>query len=314
MFAYNATSAEEEARRAILVDACEGLSSLCSQWHGSEYNKLKFGEKGRSRLESYQADPGMASQTEQNAHDPARFYSGAPVQYCPLTIAAPQHVQSIMMAQAMYEKEIYAAEDAYGNDSLASSTGSESSFATSRTSQKDGATTVDGDSRLFETVTEPDVRASSGCQGQALENAMEQGLQRSMDGSWVKDVDPSVPSEAESAQEKAIEVQRHNPTNETPLRVMLPQSMEQEEGYEGMAVNSVKGDEIEFKNGQHLDMPYGTGEHDRDQKIQMELKQAMEDEIRANSTGPNGMQGLQLAPGQEAKQFTTKTSDTHPIK
>ena len=58
MFAYNATSAEEEARRAILVDACEGLSSLCSQWHGSEYNKLKFGEKGRSRLERYQADPG----------------------------------------------------------------------------------------------------------------------------------------------------------------------------------------------------------------------------------------------------------------
>ncbi|KAG7527477.1 hypothetical protein FFLO_06892 [Filobasidium floriforme] len=45
MYAYNATSAEEEARRAILVDACEGLSSLCSQWHGSEYNKLKFGEK-----------------------------------------------------------------------------------------------------------------------------------------------------------------------------------------------------------------------------------------------------------------------------
>lgn len=59
MYAYNATSAEEEARRAILVDACEGLSSLCSQWHGSEYNKLKFGEKGRSRLERYQADPGL---------------------------------------------------------------------------------------------------------------------------------------------------------------------------------------------------------------------------------------------------------------
>ena len=214
----------------------------------------------------------------------------------------------------MYEKEIYAAEDAYGNDSLASSTGSESSFATSRTSQKDGATTVDGDSRLFDTVTEPDVRANSGGQGQALEKAMEKGLQRSIDGSWVKDVDTAVPREAESAQEKAIEVQRHNPTNETPLRVMLPQSMEQEEGYEGMAVNSVKGDEIEFKNGQHLGMSKGTVEQDRDQKIQMELKQAMEDEIRANSTGPNGMQGLQLAPGQEAKQFTTKTSDTHPIK
>jgi len=58
MYAYNATSAEEEARRAILVDACEGLSSLCSQWHGSEYNKLKFGEKGRSRLERHQADSG----------------------------------------------------------------------------------------------------------------------------------------------------------------------------------------------------------------------------------------------------------------
>jgi hypothetical protein len=254
------------------------------------------------------------SYTNRTLMIPLAFYSGAPVQYCPLTIAAPQHVQSIMMAQAMYEKEIYAAEDAFRNDSLASSTGSESSFATSRNSQKDGATTVDGDSRLFETVTEPDVRACPGGGEQALENAMEKGLQRSIDGSWVKDVDPAVPTEAESAQEKAIEVQRHNPTNETPLRVMLPQSMEQEEGYEGMAVNSVKGDEIEFKNGQHLDMPKGTVEQDRDQKIQMELKQAMEDEIRANSTGPNGMQGLQLAPGQEAKQFTTKTSDTHPIK
>ena len=46
LYAYNATSQEEEAQRAALVDACEGLSSLCSQWHGSEYNKLKFGEKG----------------------------------------------------------------------------------------------------------------------------------------------------------------------------------------------------------------------------------------------------------------------------
>ena len=50
MYAFNATSAEEEARRAMLVDACEGLSSLCSQWHASEYNKLKFGERGESRL------------------------------------------------------------------------------------------------------------------------------------------------------------------------------------------------------------------------------------------------------------------------
>ena len=50
LYAYNATSREEEAQRAALVDACEGLSSLCSQWHGSEYNKLKFGEKGSSSI------------------------------------------------------------------------------------------------------------------------------------------------------------------------------------------------------------------------------------------------------------------------
>jgi hypothetical protein len=62
MYAYNATSAEEEARRAILVDACEGLSSLCSQWHGSEYNKLKFGEKGRSRWSK--PNHAMANRTE----------------------------------------------------------------------------------------------------------------------------------------------------------------------------------------------------------------------------------------------------------
>lgn len=53
MYAFNATTAEEEARRAALVDACEGLSSLCSQWHASEYNKLKFGENGQSRILPY---------------------------------------------------------------------------------------------------------------------------------------------------------------------------------------------------------------------------------------------------------------------
>jgi hypothetical protein len=45
-YAFNAKTAEEERQRASLVEACEGLSSLCSQWHQSDYNKLKHGQKG----------------------------------------------------------------------------------------------------------------------------------------------------------------------------------------------------------------------------------------------------------------------------
>lgn len=51
IFAFGARSKEEEAKRAQLVAACEGLSSLCSQWHASEYNRLKWGNQGVFRLE-----------------------------------------------------------------------------------------------------------------------------------------------------------------------------------------------------------------------------------------------------------------------
>lgn len=100
------------------------------------------------------------------------------------------------------------------------------------------------------------------------------------------------------------------------MRVTIPQSMAQEEGYEGMAVQSVKKDEIEFKNGQHLDMPKSPDvpTQTRDEKMQMELKQAMEDEMKANSVGPARTPGSQGQPGEDSKLFKTKTSDTHPIK
>ena len=235
--------------------------------------------------------------------------------YCPLTIAAPQHVHSVMMAQAMFEQEVYATEDAYGNDSLASSTASESSFATSRTSQRDGAWTSNGESRLFETVTEPDGRP--GAPRGAVDHFMDKQSSRSVDGSWVKDVDPSGPNEEGTTRQPNTEAQRHNPTNQTPLRVLLPQSIEQEEGYEGMAVKSVEKDEIEFKNGQHLDMPKDAAAgQTRDEKIQMELKQAMEDEMRGNPTGTSvqSMAGGHKQSEQDSKRSGPRTSDTHPIK
>jgi hypothetical protein len=80
-YAYNASSPEEEAHRARLAEACEGLSSLCSQWHGSDYNRLKWGARG------------------------------APIAYCPLTIIAPQHVATIMSQQAMYESRLFASSE-----------------------------------------------------------------------------------------------------------------------------------------------------------------------------------------------------------
>lgn len=38
---------EENDRRVKLAQACEGLSSLCSQWHQSEYNVMKHGVLGQ---------------------------------------------------------------------------------------------------------------------------------------------------------------------------------------------------------------------------------------------------------------------------
>ncbi len=46
VFAYNAGSKEEEQERARMAAACEGLSSLCSQYHGSAYSRMKYGERG----------------------------------------------------------------------------------------------------------------------------------------------------------------------------------------------------------------------------------------------------------------------------
>ncbi len=109
-FAYNASSREEEQFRARQARACEGLSSLCSQWHGSDYNRMKWGAKG------------------------------APFAYCPLTIMAPEHVREIMSAQAAYELELAARSD----DSLTASSSSDEGWGRrrSRSSTASRATTV----------------------------------------------------------------------------------------------------------------------------------------------------------------------------
>ncbi len=97
-YAYNASSTEEEAHRAKLVRACEGLSSLCSQWHGSDYNRMKWGAKGSPRA------------------------------YCPLTIVAPKHVAEIMNAQAAYESQLFASSD---DELMGSASGSDEGSGTS---------------------------------------------------------------------------------------------------------------------------------------------------------------------------------------
>jgi hypothetical protein len=215
-----------------------------------------------------------------------------------------------MLAQAMYEKEIYGEENE-ASDSMASSFGSESSFATTRASHSDDLASKIGESRLLESIAESTDQFDTE-EERVPGETMNKSLRQSVDGSWVKDVDSFRPTDGHLREERQAESRRHNPTNENPLQVVMPQSIEQEEGYEGMAVQDVNGGGIELKNGQHLDMPnHGTPDNS-DEKIQRELKQAMEDELRTNGQqdGPAGS----ATHSSEQKAFKLKTSDTHPIK
>lgn len=214
-----------------------------------------------------------------------------------------------MMAQAMYEKEIYGpGNEAF--DSMASSIGTESSFGTTQDGQDDeihSGHRQGGMNQMFD--DDEHVRKE-----QLSRDKLSQSLQ-SVDGSWVKDEDSFRPTEEEVQKEIRAEAQHHNPTNETPLRVVLPQSMAEEEGYEGMAVKEVKESEIELKNGQHVEMPNEDTSNTPDEKMQRELKQAMEDEIGRDENRSSQTCQENVPCGEyEQKAFKLKTSDTHPIK
>lgn len=214
-----------------------------------------------------------------------------------------------MTAQAMYEKEIYGPGNE-ASDSMASSIGTESSFGTTQDGHPDETDSTHQENGCDQ-MSGKNLQAQT---GQALGDKLEQSLQ-SVDGSWVKDEESFRPTEQEIQKEIQVEAQHHNPTNETPLRVTAPQSMAEEEGYEGMAVKEVKQSEIELKNGQHVEMPHEDPINSPDEKMQRELKQAMEDEIgRDGNTNSQGFEANAPSGESEQKGYKLKTSDTHPIK
>ena len=215
------------------------------------------------------------------------------------------------MAQALYEKEIYGPGNE-ASDSMASSIGTESSFGTTQDGHPDENDFRHQESG-FDQVSGKNAQAQAQ-DGQASGEKLEQSLQ-SVDGSWVKDEDSFRPTEQEVQREIQAEAQHHNPTNETPLRVVAPQSMAEEEGYEGMAVKEVKQSEIELKNGQHVEMPHEDLSSSPDEKMHRELKQAMEDEIgRDGNTNSQAFHANTPSGESEPKAYKLKTSDTHPIK
>jgi type IV secretory pathway VirB10-like protein len=53
-------SPEEERHRRRQVDEAEGLSAFCSQHHTSEYNRLKWGDKGEGAHEAPRVWPALS--------------------------------------------------------------------------------------------------------------------------------------------------------------------------------------------------------------------------------------------------------------
>lgn len=265
IFAFGARTKEEEAKRAQLVAACEGLSSLCSQWHGSEYNRLKWGNQG------------------------------APMQYCPLTIAAPEYVHAIMTAQAVYERELYGS----GDDGVHSQSSCDSPISSSGTLRTDG-----GDETEESMVLSINTGAST-LVDSSTSSPKSSDTPSEFDGSWVKDLSLSRTSGVEETVPEAITSgNRHPPSAQAAMRVDAPQSIAQEEGYEGMAVDDVKEDAIQMKSGEDVEIPQVDG----DERLQRDLKQAMEDGIQVDA--PNGPS--KTVNGLERK-WSLKTSDSHPI-
>lgn len=260
LYAFNASTPEEEIRRASMAEACEGLSSLCSQWHTSEYNKSKFGAQG------------------------------CPVRYCPMTIVAPDHVTNIMTAQAIFEKEVYASQD----DLLVHSTSNgsfktESSFGNDQDIDQDQSWVACRDEAAV-ICTTPELIDSN-------PDISRDTSQAPIDGSWVA---------CEEEDDLMINsTERHNPSQAAGMQEATSiKSIETEEGYEGMGVTDIQSSEIQLNDGQRVDLSNGAS----DQRIQTELRQAMEDDLDKASR-----KSSQAPVPSPSKSWTMKTSDTHPI-
>jgi hypothetical protein len=218
------------------------------------------------------------------------------MRYCPLTIVHPDVVQSIMEAQAKYERENYGSQDDCVNASQTEPTGSKTE---SRKTEMNGST----------------------CDATAVQTDLDESLGfsmvQSLDGSWVQE------DTAYNVHEPSREVvqtrpigHHHNPTSEVPAldhRVNVTQAIEEEEGYEGMAVDDIKNDEIDLKNGDHVRVGGRDDFPGQTERVQQEIRQAMEDSIGQVNQEVNSMN---VQPGETSlkKTCNRQTCMGHPTE